>query len=240
MQPRTRSERFSLKGKDALEKARLSNRTGGFFRHEHVQNPIAVIEGSPSHLARRDWMVAGNACEELNIKERDLSRILRDEATECRRARNFSREEHRLYAMQANEQAMVDRVRRMQQDPMLGRKNLSGQSGYNIVSHSYERSPAGAVLEHHDQMARYKSRVRGAHLAVRSHAGFNPILGEQTHGLSLPPPPRPKFGFTDGWYSGEHGRNRSDRHSSGQLFGQTDGWASTLSSTRSSSNRFRQ
>mmetsp|Transcript_69177 Transcript_69177/g.123152 ORF Transcript_69177/g.123152 Transcript_69177/m.123152 type:complete len:240 (-) Transcript_69177:97-816(-) len=238
MQPRTRSERYALKGKDALEKARLCNRTGGFFRHEHVQNPIAAVEGSPSHLSRQDWMVAGSACEELNFKERERAKILRDEGTETRRARNFSREEHRLYAMQANEQAMVDRARRIQQDPMIGRKNLSGQTGYNMISHSYDRSPAGAVLEHHDQMVRYNGRVRGAHLAVRGKIGFNPILGEQTHRVSLPPPPRPKFGWTDGWYSGEQGRSRSHNRPNERLFGQTDGWASTLSSTRSSRSRF--
>merc|ERR1712151_870261 len=74
---------------------------------------------------------------------------------------------------------------------MLGRKNISGTHGYNMISHAYDATPNGASLEHHDNMIRYRSRVRGASMALRNHLGFNPVLGEQTFGISLPPPPRP-------------------------------------------------
>merc|ERR1712151_288637 len=83
---------------------------------------------------------------------------------------------------------------------MLGRKNISGTHGYNMISHAYDATPNGASLEHHDNMIRYRSKVRGANMAVRNHLGFNPVLGEQTFGVSLPPPPRPSssvFGAAD-------------------------------------------
>merc|ERR1712072_1510704 len=114
----------------------------------------------------------------------------RDDVTEFRRARNYDREESRWRAISCQDQACDHRVKRMQADPMIGRKNVSGQP-FNIVNGEYERTPAGAQLEHHDNMIRYRGRIRGATLAMRNHMGFNPIIGEQTQQISLPPPPRP-------------------------------------------------
>merc|ERR1719253_2505481 len=116
---------------------------------------------------------------------------MKDEVTEARRAVHYGREEHRWRCITNRDQAGVDRVVRMQNDPMMGRKNVSGQP-FNLVNHNYDKTPAGAQLEHHDNMIRYRSKVREASLAMRNHLGFNPIIGEQTHGISLPPPPKPR------------------------------------------------
>merc|ERR1719401_251668 len=200
-------------GKDALEKARLQTRSGGFFRYEAVDNPIAVMKGCPSHLERQHWMKTGPACDEMHTAERAIERIVRDEKTESRRAKNYQREEHRLNAIHANEQANKDRCARMQADPMMGRKNLSGQEGYNIVNHEYQKSLLGECLRHRDDMVKYNSRCRSAVVASRSHLGFNPILGEQTYQLSLPPPPRPPLSIT--WSDGDIFRPVS--HSSSEV-----------------------
>ena len=45
MEACARSSGKAFRGKDELEKARLKNRSGGFFRYEDVQNPIAVLKG---------------------------------------------------------------------------------------------------------------------------------------------------------------------------------------------------
>merc|ERR1711948_13118 len=100
------------------------------------------------------------------------------------------REESRWRAISNMEYASDERLKRMQADPMMGRKNVSGQP-YNVVSQAYDKTPAGAQLEHHDNMIRYRSKVREASIAMRNHLGFNPIIGEQTHQISLPPPPKP-------------------------------------------------
>lgn len=190
MQPRSRSSRQGFKTKEALEKDRLKHRTGGFFRYEDVRNPIDVVKGCPSHIPPKERMNAGGFCEELNHMEREVKKVVRDEGTEVRRARNLGREESRWRAISQQEHVSHARVERMQSDPMMGRKNVAGQP-YNIVSQEYDRSSAGAQLEHHDNMIRYRSKVRTASLAMRNHLGFNPIIGEQTHNISIPPPPRP-------------------------------------------------
>mmetsp|Transcript_58179 Transcript_58179/g.120264 ORF Transcript_58179/g.120264 Transcript_58179/m.120264 type:complete len:197 (+) Transcript_58179:62-652(+) len=190
MQPRSRSVRHALKTKDDLEKERLRHRSGGFFRYENRDNPIDVVLNCPGYCGPRERMTAGPHCEEVNYAEREHAKVVRDELTEARRKGKYDREEHRWRCIANADQADVDRVSRMQHDPMMGRKNVSGQP-FNIVNHCYDRTPAGAQLEHHDNMIRYRSRVREAALAMRNHLGFNPIIGEQTHGISLPPPPRP-------------------------------------------------
>mmetsp|Transcript_145023 Transcript_145023/g.403961 ORF Transcript_145023/g.403961 Transcript_145023/m.403961 type:complete len:197 (+) Transcript_145023:82-672(+) len=190
MQPRSRSSRHALKTKDVLEKERLRQRTGGYFRYEDVRSPIDVQQGCPSHIGKIERMTAGPACEEANYMEREHRKVVRDEVTEARRARNLHREEARWRAISAQESASDVRTQRMQADPMMGRKNVAGHP-FNIVNHEYDKTPAGAQLEHHDNMIRYRSKVREASLAMRNHLGFNPIIGEQTHAISLPPPPRP-------------------------------------------------
>mmetsp|Transcript_46662 Transcript_46662/g.131845 ORF Transcript_46662/g.131845 Transcript_46662/m.131845 type:complete len:197 (-) Transcript_46662:117-707(-) len=190
MLPRSRSSRHALKTKDALEKDRLRNRQGNYFRYEDVRNPIDVAPGCPSHLHKKDNHTVGPRCEEVNLAERENRRIIRDEVTEVRRARHLDREESRWRAISLQSQGQEDRVRRMQEDPMLGRKNVAGQP-FNIVNQTYDRTPAGAQLEHHDNMIRYRTKVREANIATRNHLGFNPIIGEQTHAISVPPPPRP-------------------------------------------------
>ncbi|CAE7732429.1 GABA-TP3 [Symbiodinium pilosum] len=178
MQPRSRSVRHALKTKDDLEKERLRHRSGGFFRYENRDNPIDVVVNCPGYIGPRERMTAGAHCEEVNYMEREHAKVVRDEITEVRRKGKYDREEHRWRCIANADQGDVDRVVRMQHDPMMGRKNVSGQP-FNIVNHCYDRTPAGAQLEHHDNMIRYRSRVREAALAMRNHLGFNPIIGEQ-------------------------------------------------------------
>mmetsp|Transcript_40672 Transcript_40672/g.73278 ORF Transcript_40672/g.73278 Transcript_40672/m.73278 type:complete len:229 (+) Transcript_40672:41-727(+) len=220
MQPRTRVERHASLHKDALEKARLRHRTGGFFRYEDVQNPTAVAVNCPSYLDRRAWMTAGWSCEELKYAEREQMKILRDEKTEMRRARSYAREVDRLYATDANERLKDEQAKRMRADPMIGRKNVSGQSGFNLMTQEYDNSPAGAMLKHHDDLIRYKGKVRSANLALRSHLGFNPVVGEQIYSFSLPPPPRPPWAEDDDVQS-----MRSKRSQSSSTAGRASTWS---------------
>merc|ERR1719183_57359 len=135
-------------------------------------------------------MRSGPRCEELNFGERQDKIVHRDEVTEFKRAKAYDREEHRWRCIANADKGQNERVIRLQADPMIGRKNVGGQP-FNIVNGEYQKTPAGAQLEHHDNMIRYRGRVREASLAMRNHLGFNPIIGEQTFGISLPPPPRP-------------------------------------------------
>merc|ERR1719324_280276 len=138
----------------------------------------------------KERMTSGARVVEAMLNDREKYQVEREERTERRRARAFSREDARWRAIDAKDQAEVDRNERMQADPMIGRKNVKGQP-FDIVNHAYDMTPQGKQLEHHDNMIKYRGHIRHAHLAVRNHMGFNPITGEQTHPIRVPPPPRP-------------------------------------------------
>merc|ERR1712205_288817 len=83
-----------------------------------------------------------------------------------------------------------NRLDRLQDDPMIGRKNNGGQP-YNVVNHRYDDNLDGKRLQYHDDMVKYRADVRSTHLAARQHLGFNPITGEQTVELRAPRKPEP-------------------------------------------------
>merc|ERR1711937_236466 len=149
---------------------------------------VSVRGDCPSYLNWRDCFTAGPACEDVSYAEREQSKVMRDERTEARRARNVAQEEHRWRAINAAERAWDERGDRLRKDPMIGRKNISGQTGYNVLTHSYDETPVGAILEHHDNMIKYRGCLRSANIAMRGHLGFNPISGEQVYAISIPPP----------------------------------------------------
>jgi len=190
MQPRSRSCRHEFKSREVLEKSRLKHRTGNYYRYEDVGNPIDVAPGCPSHLIGKTRMQSGPAvCESLG-EDRLNDRDHRDEKTEHRRARNYDREESRWRAISNQHVVQKERLDRMQRDPMLGRKNVTGQP-CNIISQAYDHTPQGQQLKFNDDMIKYRGKVRCANISMRNHLGFNPIIGEQIAPITLPPIPRP-------------------------------------------------
>lgn len=191
MQPRTREERHYLKHKENLEKERLRNRTGDYFRYEHMENPLETQKGCPSYIASRDRYIHGAHIADVANVEHEAKLRHVEEEIEHRRARVLAREEDRWHAIDAKEQAEADRVRKLREDPLKGRKNASGQP-FNIVNAQYDSTTEGARLQHHDEMIKYRGKVRSVNLAVRNHLGFNPITGEQVYPMKMPvAPPLP-------------------------------------------------
>ncbi len=110
--------------------------------------------------------------------------------TEKRRADNLKREEDKWNSVEFKEAAEADRQRRLQEDPLIGKKNVSGVP-YNIVSLPYNDTYEGRKLKHSDEMVKYRGEVRKANLAYKGHLGFNPIIGEQT--LPIDAPHKPEY-----------------------------------------------
>ena len=54
MQPRRRNERQVLAHKESLEKERLKNRTGAYFRYEECSNPISVDPKCPAAAGAKE------------------------------------------------------------------------------------------------------------------------------------------------------------------------------------------
>merc|ERR1719174_3079678 len=178
MQPRSRVERHMFKNKETLEKERLINRTGGYHRYEDIGSVTTVQQQNCDHYMSE---------KERFIVTEDVARI---EKTEACRAAKYKREDDRWEAVENKERDFQNRLDRLQDDPMIGRKNCGGQP-YNVVNHRYDDSLDGKRLQYHDDMVKYRADVRSTHLAARQHLGFNPITGEQTVELRAPSKPQP-------------------------------------------------
>merc|ERR1719388_690515 len=105
----------------------------------------------------KERMTSGARVVEAMLNDREKYQVEREERTERRRDRAFSREDARWRAIDAKDQAEVDRNERMQADPMIGRKNVKGQP-FDIVNHVYDQTPQGKQLEHHDNMIKYRGQ----------------------------------------------------------------------------------
>jgi len=190
VQPRTREERHQFKHKETLEKHRLKARTGNFYRYEDVENPIRVMEDSPSYLDGWDRMVSGGeTISERNMMDREKEAAHQINIIETRRAETLAREEERWKCIDSKEKGDIERIRKLQEDPLMGKKNLSGQP-FNIVNSKYDDTPEGEELKYKDRLTKYRGELRTVNLAVRGHLGFNPITGEQVHTCKIPERPQ--------------------------------------------------
>lgn len=187
--PRSRSERHDNKHKEHLEKQRLKERTGNYYRYEEVTDPIRVMEDCPSYLSGRDQMISGgeNLAERL-LQDREDAHIRDLNIVETRRAERLAREEERWRMIDEKERYAQDRIERLQADPMAGKKNLSGQP-FNIVNAKYDNTKEGQDLKFRDEMTMYRGQLRTINLAHKGGLGFNPITGDQIHTVPLPDRP---------------------------------------------------
>jgi len=77
------------------------------------------------------------------------------------------RADQRWKNIEAKEYAFQNKMDRLQEDPMIGRKNVGGQP-YNIVNQRYEDSLDGQRLEYHDKMVKYSREATNPSKACKA------------------------------------------------------------------------
>ena len=174
--------------REAIEKARLRERTGAYHRYEDPGPLTAVDPSCPSSLDPREAFIATEDVARLEHLDRQYQQALREELNERRRAEQVSRDSERWGSVEKKIVLDNQKVQRMQQDAIIGKKNHSGHP-FNIVTLEYQNNREGARLAYHDQLQKYRGELRSTYLAVHGHLGFNPITGEQTIPLNIPPKP---------------------------------------------------
>ena len=216
MQPRSRDDRHFFKHKENLERERLRNRTGGYFRYEDL--PMAQPDagskdshnsgpgtGSGSNQSKStmtndpQWIsekerhtTGGTELAARFLAEREETTDKRNALTEAKRQDQIKREEFRWESIEHRELHEQDRQKRLQEDPLIGKKNVSGVP-YNIVSTEYHDSKDGRRLRYNDELIKYRGECRKSNLAEKAHLGYNPITGEQV----FPIPPVDKIAKPD-------------------------------------------
>ncbi|KAF4674196.1 hypothetical protein FOL47_009602 [Perkinsus chesapeaki] len=178
--------------RDAVEKQRLMNRTGGYHRYEAFESVTGVLKGCPADAeAVERFVTTSDLGQDLNRVEHETLVRRRAECAETLRKQRFDREAERWNSIEKKEEEEAKRQQRLQEDPMLGRKNVSGQA-YDIVGLGYHDTEEGRRLQYHDELVKWRGKLRANHLAARNHLGFNPITGESSFQLKHPRKPEPK------------------------------------------------
>jgi hypothetical protein len=179
-----------FKNKEALEKERLIHRTGGYHRYEDIGSVTTMQQDCASFIPEKERFIVTEDVVKLELHDRERELAARNDKTEAWRASRYNRDDQRWQAVEKKELDHQNNLDRLQDDPMIGRKNCGGQP-YNIVNHRYDDNLDGQRLKYHDDMVKFRGEVRSTHLAARGHLGYNPITGEQTHELKAPKKPDP-------------------------------------------------
>uniref|UniRef100_A0A0G4GG17 Uncharacterized protein n=1 Tax=Chromera velia CCMP2878 TaxID=1169474 RepID=A0A0G4GG17_9ALVE len=182
----SREERRLYKNREVLEKSRLQQRTGNYFRHEHVENIIEPLESNPRYfLPESNRFVPTEEVAAYERQDMEEEQQRKKDFWESRRQTRLWRQHEREEVQKASERKAADPPR----GPCAGMKNKSG-AAYDIFTLKYEHSDEGRMIKFRDEMSKYRGQLRATTLAERSSCGFNPVTGEQAFHLAVPPPPK--------------------------------------------------
>ncbi|KAF4688428.1 hypothetical protein FOZ60_002828 [Perkinsus olseni] len=171
---------------------RRNKTLGRLRRYEPFDSVTGVAEGCPADARPVErFVTTSDLGQDLNRAEHEAFVRRRAECAESLRKERFDREAERWSAIEKNEQEEKERQQRLQADPILGRKNTSGQA-YDIVGLGYHDNEEGRRLKYHDELIKWRGKLRANHLAARNHLGFNPITGESSFQLQHPRKPDPE------------------------------------------------
>jgi hypothetical protein len=152
--------------RDEVEKSRLLKRQENYHRHP-VHTPTDCWDDAANRYTRTEEIA------DLMGMEREQKKIQQLEVIERRRAEAVARYKPHIGDLQPLPEGR------------LNRKNLSG-AGYDPVNLHYDNDKRGEDLKYKDQLVEFREKVRANYLAVKTHAGFNVLTGEQTVQIKIP------------------------------------------------------
>jgi hypothetical protein len=145
--------------KDKLEKSRLRHRRGSFYSYEDFPGSLAPELDSTCMNDSAGSNFQGRLGKIMAKSEQSLRR----ELCVVRRAKLL---EKKMSLIHGNLNSSNNTLE----------VNTSG-AAYDILNHSYHNTPDGERLRKHDDLLRYRSRLRTMYLSSKNSSGINPITG---------------------------------------------------------------
>jgi len=187
-----RTGKATAVSRDQLEKARIRARREGFAHGSAnaetvVDRPLEVLpEAKGIYSSEADRFQTDVAGEErarrLAQSEREQLRL------QAKRDAALQRDERRWEAMSHAQQQEQKRIESKRRAGMASKKN-QGSLPFNPITLEYSNSKEGSLLQHHDDLVRWRSAVRTHNLNERQNGNYNPITGQER--ATQPPPARP-------------------------------------------------
>ncbi len=185
---KTRKERHASRDKESKEKALLEQRppVRGQKYINYGRGIASAAEGTVAHISEQDRFFTDFAAEEK--KRRELAILTKQEQLDRKRYEWASAEENRW--KQIEQEYAAEEAKQAIKMNRGAPRNMSSVP-YNPLTLQYEESEAGDKLRYTDDQIRFRAALRAERL--RSHEtkhGFNPITGQETERINLPPEPK--------------------------------------------------
>ena len=183
IKPRTRKEREGMRDREATEKIRLKERTGGYHQYEdfpgiHKPEPTSTMFIAESERFDKDFAAIEKKRREDEYQRRQQNlNIKRDEV--------INRDIGRWKMMELEEQKEKERIDARQAGWKAGQKNKAS-AAYNPITLDYDSTEQGKQLMEQDNNIKYRAGLRMFNLDSKMNSQFNVITGEPRRPTDLP------------------------------------------------------
>ena len=183
IKPRTRKEREGMRDREATEKIRLKERTGGYHQYEdfpgiHKPEPTSTMFIAESESFDKDFAAIEKKRREDEYQRRQQNlNIKRDEV--------INRDIGRWKMMELEEQKEKERIDARQAGWKAGQKNKAS-AAYNPITLDYDSTEQGKQLMEQDNNIKYRAGLRMFNLDSKMNSQFNVITGEPRRPTDLP------------------------------------------------------
>lgn len=183
IKPRSRKEREGMRDREATEKMRLKDRSGGFHQYEefsglHHPEPTSTLYIAESERFDKDFAA-------IDKKKREEEYQRRQQNLNVKREEVINRDIGRWKMMELEEQKEQERIELRQASWKAGQKNKAS-AAYNPITLDYDSTEQGKQLMEQDDNIRYRAGMRMFNLDAKMNSQFNVITGEPRRPTNLP------------------------------------------------------
>ncbi|OMJ66378.1 hypothetical protein SteCoe_36787 [Stentor coeruleus] len=186
IKPRTRKEREGMRDREATEKMRLKERTGGYHQYEEFMGISRPDQSSNMYIPEAERFDKDFAAIEKKRREEEYQR--KQQVLSGKREEVINREIGRWKMMENEEHKDKERLDLKQSNWKAGQKNNSS-AAYNPITLDYDPTEQGKQLMEQDEYVRYKAGLRMFNLDSKMNSQFNVITGEPRRPSNLPNKP---------------------------------------------------
>lgn len=183
VKPRSRREREGMRDREATEKMRLKERSGGYHQYQEFLGIHKPEQNSNMYIAESERFDKDFAAIEKRRREEEYQR--KQQLLSQKREDVIGREISRWKMMETEEEKERRRIEERQASWKAGQKNNSS-AAYNPITLDYDNTEQGRSLMQQDENVRYRAGLRMFNLDSKMNSQFNVITGEPRRPTNLP------------------------------------------------------
>lgn len=177
--------------REQFEKENLKKRREGFTRYpaDVIDQPLAIQPSSQNgvYMSEHDRLHTDVAGEER--RRRDAASRAQQQRLLQKRDSALAREEKRWEGMASETRKEEERLERKRTNGLAAKKNQPSLP-FNPITLEYSNSYSGGMLQHHDDLTKWRSALRTQNLYTKQNGEFNPITGALRMDVTAPPKPQ--------------------------------------------------